>query len=87
MENIFNFEEFLNENMNDKIEFSDNRIKSIRTSFNSLPLKYVNNKFFKSIMQQLEKNKKLTKKQYDNLSYLLRHGRSMYEDGYLTTKN
>lgn len=45
------------------------------------------NKFFKSIINSLKKNKSLTKKQWDQLNYLITKGKTMYEDGILTTKN
>lgn len=71
---------------NFKIEFTDNRIKSILIQFDQQHVKY-HNKFFKSIINSLKKNKSLTKKQWDQLNYLITKGKTMYEDNYLTTKN
>ena len=68
-------------------EFTPLRVQSINTSFNTLPSKYRNNKFFKSIISQLNKNNKLSEKQYDQLSFLLKHGQSMQDAGYPTKKN
>lgn len=71
----------------ENMEFTPGRVESINVSFNSLPSKYRNNKFFKSIISQLNKNNTLSKKQYDQLSFLLKNGQTMYEAGILTTKN
>ncbi len=77
---------FLLENSN-TIEFTDDQIKNRVKRFDSLNIKYHNNNFFKSIMSTLKTKKKLSKKQNDELDYLLKHGKTMYENGYLTTKN
>lgn len=71
---------------NFKIEFTDNRIKNILILFDQQHVKY-HNTFFKSIINSLKKNKSLTKKQWDQLNYLITKGKTMYEDGILTTKN
>lgn len=73
--------------VNESIEFTDGRIKSMLTLFDQQNIKYHNNKFFKSIINTLKNKRSLTKKQYDQLDYLLKNGRTMYEDGILTTKN
>ena len=85
MENIFKFNEFILENK--KMEFTTSRVETIVKQFNTLPFKYRNNKFFKSIIGQLQKNNKLTENQYNHLSFLIRHGQTMYEAGILSTKN
>lgn len=69
------------------MEFSENRVKTLLILFDQQHIKYHNNSFFKSIVNKLKKKKTLTKKQYDQLIYLLTHGKSMYEDNMLTTKN
>ena len=71
---------------NFKIEFTDARINTILIQFAQQHIKY-HNSFFKSIIRSLEKNRSLTKKQWDQLNYLITKGRTMYEDGILTTKN
>jgi arginyl-tRNA synthetase len=71
----------------ENVEFTQDRVKSLNIAFDTLPSKYQNNKFFKSIISQLNKNNKLSKKQYDQLNFLLKHGQTMYEAGILITKN
>jgi len=77
----------IRENITQWISFDDKQVASLKKRFNMLNVKYHSNPFFKSIMKQLEENKKLSKKQFDELKYLIDRGRTRYEDGILTTKN
>lgn len=77
----------LRENINTWISFDDKQVASLKKRFNMLNVKYHSNQFFKSIMKQLEEKKKLSKKQFDELKYLIDRGRTRYEDGILSTKN
>lgn len=74
------------ENAQNFITFDDNQIKRLTTLYNFQHIKY-HQGFFKSIFDKLVKDKKLTKKQYDEFKFLLDNGRSKYEAGLLSTKN
>jgi len=69
------------------IQYNDNQILYFKKMFSLQHSKYKTNNFFKSIMSQLENKKQLSKKQEDQLKYLIKHGKSMYENNYLSTKN
>lgn len=73
--------------LEDKVHYNDGQIEYIKSLFKTLHIKYRNNKFYKSVYNDSIKNKYLTKKQNDYFFYLLKHGRPMYEDNKLTTKN
>lgn len=77
----------LYEAINQWISFDDNQIKSLKKRFNALNVKYINNPFFKSVMSGLENKKKLSKKQFDELEYLLKYGTTRYENNLFSTKN
>jgi hypothetical protein len=68
-------------------EFTDQELKYVLNIWdNHMHIKYHNNPFFKSVVSQLKKNKRLTKKQWVELEFLLKHGQTRYEAG-LSTKN
>jgi hypothetical protein len=50
-----------------------------------LPERYRNNSFFSNVWQQMRSKKSLTKKQWTELEYLLKNGKSRYEAGILPT--
>lgn len=81
---IFDFQKF--QENKQVIEFDDAKIKYYKKLFSFLSPKH-NTPFWNSMMSQLEKNKKLSKKQFDELDFLLKNGKSRYEDGVLSTKN
>lgn len=87
IKNIITTLEKFKESLNDVISFNDGQIKYIIQMFDNLHSKYRNNKFYKSLYNKAIKTKQLSQKQYDNLFYLLKNGKSMYEDNKLTTKN
>jgi hypothetical protein len=74
------------ENISNIMEFEDTMVKRLTTLYNMQNIKY-HTGFFKSIHDKLVKDKKLTKKQYDEFKFLLDHGRSKYEAGVLSTKH
>lgn len=74
------------ENIQNYVTFDDNQIKRLTTLYNFQHIKY-HQGFFKNIFDKLVKDKKLTKKQYDEFKFLLDNGRSKYEAGVLSTKN
>ena len=78
---------FINESMNQWISFDDKQIASLNKRFQGLNVKYHQNPFFKSIIKQLNDNKKLSKKQFNELKYLIEYGQTRYEANLLTTKN
>ena len=75
------------ENVSKFKTFSDEQVKYYQTLFNSLNIKYSQNKFFKTIMDRLKSENKLAIKQFNELEYLVKNGKTMYENGYLTKKN
>jgi len=77
----------LYEALNKWISFDDKQIASLKKKFASLNVKYANNPFYKSVMAGLEDKKKLSMKQWEELSYLLANGKTKYEAGILSTKN
>lgn len=78
---------FINENLNMSVTYTDDQIKYVMQRYNSLNIKYHNDNFFAPMVKKLQKDKKLSKKQNDQLQFLLKNGKSMYEAGVLTTKN
>jgi hypothetical protein len=66
-----------------KKEFTDSEIQYYQKLWNFLPEKYRYNKFFLTLWNQVNKKKYLTKKQWTQLEYLLKNGKSQYEAGIL----
>lgn len=75
----------LYENFQDseKKYFTDSEIKYYQKLWDWLHQKYRNNKFFSKIWSQAKINKVLTKKQWIELEFLLKNGKSRYEAGIL----
>ena len=89
--NLMDVQEFkkFNEKINENKEimsFEDTQIKMYKKMFDSLPERLRNNSFLKSVMNQMEKNKKLTKKQFTELNFVFQNGKTRYEAGQLSTK-
>ena len=61
------------------IYLNDGQIKYYNSIWNNMDLKYTNNKFYKSIIKQLNEKRYLTRKQKYYLDYLFQHGQSPYE--------
>jgi hypothetical protein len=64
-------------------EFSDSEIVYFQRLWDSLNQKYRYNQFFVKLWNQAKDKRYLTKKQWTQLEYLLRNGRSQYEAGIL----
>lgn len=77
-------EQYLENNI---VNYNDGQINYIKKLFDTLHTKYRTNTFFKSLYDKAINTKKLTQKQHDNLFFLLKNGKSMYDAGILTTKN
>lgn len=77
---------FLYEHVNPTIKFEDTQVTALKKQFGNLNFKYAANPFYKSVMNQLENKKQLSKKQYDELTFLLQNGKTRYEAGMLSTK-
>lgn len=69
------------------ISFDDAQVKNLKKRFDMVHIKYHGNPFYISVMKQLTDKKKLSKKQWEELKYLIENGRTKYEAGILTTKN
>lgn len=83
MKNIKVYEDF---NQQSKIKtFTDSNIAYYEKIWNSLNSKYAYNPFFMSIFNRMKTKKNLTNKQWIELEYLFKNGRSRYEAGILPT--
>ena len=70
----------------DDMTFADSQVKMYKKMFDGMPERLRNNTFLKSVMNQMEKNKKLTKKQFNELNFVFQNGKTRYEAGQLSTK-
>jgi len=68
---------------NDKKHFNDAEILYWTKLWNSLNIKYRNNQFFSKLWKQMTSKKHLTKKQWTEMEFLLKNGKSRYETGVL----
>jgi hypothetical protein len=77
----------LYENFNqvERKEFADTEIQYYQKLWDWLHEKYRYNKFFLNLWNQVKSKKSLTKKQWIELEYLLKNGKSRYEAGILPT--
>lgn len=71
--------EFRKENY---VDLNDGQIRYINTLYNQQHIKY-HRGFFKNIVTKAQKTRTLSKKEYTQLMYLLKNGKSIYEDGVL----
>jgi hypothetical protein len=83
MENLYLYEQFQNKS---RKYFSDSEIKYYTNFWNNLHENYRNNKFFSSVWNQLISKKSLSQKQWVELEFLLKNGKSRYEAGVLPPK-
>jgi hypothetical protein len=74
------YENFQNQ---EKKHFTDEEIKYYERLWGFLHEKYRNNQFFSKLWSQVKINKSLTKKQWIELEFLLKKGKSRYEAGIL----
>lgn len=80
MRNIKLYENFQDQN---RVFFTDSQISYYQKMWDWLPERYRNNSFFSNVWQQMRFKKSLTKKQWTELEYLLKNGKSRYEAGIL----
>ena len=80
MDHIQLFENF---NQGGRKEFTDDEINYYQKLWDWLHEKYRYNKFFSSLWDKVKTKKSLTNKQWIELEYLLKNGKSRYEAGIL----
>lgn len=80
MTHIQIFENFIPER---RKEFTDSEIQYFQKLWDSLYDKYRYNKFFSSLWNQVKNKKSLSNKQWIQLEFLLKNGKSQYEAGIL----
>jgi len=64
-------------------EFTDSEIQYYQKMWDWLPEKYRYNRFFSSLWDQAKSKRYLSSKQWIQLEYLLKNGKSQYEAGIL----
>jgi len=80
MNHIDLFENFINPQ---RKEFTESEIQYYQRLWDSLNQKYRWNSFFIKLWEQAKDKRYLTKKQWTQLEYLLKNGRSQYDAGIL----
>jgi len=70
-------------NLAGKKQFTDAEIQYYEKLWNWLHIKHHNNKFFSGLWNKLKTKKELTKRQWLELEFLLKNGKSRYEAGQL----
>jgi hypothetical protein len=80
MEHIELYENF---NQPERKTFTEDEIVYYEKLWNWLPQKYRYNQFFLKLWNQVKLKKNLSKKQWTQLEYLLKNGKSQYESGNL----
>jgi len=80
MKHLKLYESFQNQ---ERKYFTDSEIAYYQRSWDWLHEKYRNNQFFSKIWNQAKTKKSLTKKQWIELEFLLKNGKSRYEAGIL----
>lgn len=80
MDHIKLYESF---NMGERKKFTDSEIEYYQRLWEWLPERYRLNKFFSSVWEQAKTKKSLSQKQWIQLEYLLKNGKSQYEAGIL----
>jgi len=70
-----------------RVELDDNKIAYYKQLWNNLHEKYRNQGIWKNMWQTAQDKKSLTRKQFAELDYLLRNGKTQYESGILSTKH
>jgi len=81
MKNIKIYEEF--NNVSKCKIFTDSEINYYQKLWDFLPVKYTTNPFFKSLFTKLKNKQPLSQKQWIELEFLLKNGKSRYEAGIL----
>jgi hypothetical protein len=70
-------------NLAGKKEFTDEEIKYYQKLWDFLHVKHRNNKFFSNLWERAKNKKELSKRQWMELEFLLKNGKSRYEAGQL----
>jgi hypothetical protein len=79
MENVALYEDFTQGN----VEFNEGQISRAKSLWNTLNIKYTTNPFFLKVYNKMQSKKHLTKKQWIELDFLLKNGKSRYDSGIL----
>ena len=93
LKNLIIFEDYgahnygaLNRNTGDlagKKQFTEEEIKYYQKLWDFLHSRYRMNKFFSDVWERAKKKKELSKRQWMELEFLLKNGKSRYESGQL----
>ena len=70
-------------NLAGKKQFTDAEIQYYEKLWNWLNVRHYNNKFFSNLWDKVKTKKELTKRQWLELEFLLKNGKSRYEAGQL----
>lgn len=79
MNHLLIFENF----NNPRKEFTQDEINYYQKLWDWLPEKYRYNKFFSSLWEKAKEKRSLSQKQWTQLEFLLKNGKSQYEAGIL----
>lgn len=79
MENVALYEDFTQGN----VEFNEGQLLRAKSLWNTLNIKYLTNPFFLKVYNKMQSKKHLTKKQWIELDFLLKNGKSRYDSGIL----
>lgn len=82
-----NLEIYENFQSGERKNFTDEEIRYYSKLWSFLNIRYANNPFFSSLYNKMTTKKSLTQKQWSELEYLLKNGRSKYEAGILPKNN
>jgi hypothetical protein len=74
---------FENFNQGGRKKFTDDEINYYQKLWDWLPEKYRYNRFFSSLWDQAKMKRSLSQKQWTQLEFLLKNGKSQYEAGIL----
>lgn len=84
MKHINLYENF---NQPERKHFTDSEIEYYQKLWDWLHQKYRYNQFFLKLWEQAKTKRYLSKKQWSQLEYLLKNGKSQYEAGILPSNN
>ncbi len=69
------------------VDFPDEQIKRNMKLYSFLPNNVANSPFVQSVYNRMLSKKRLTKRQWEELKYILDNGKTKYNNNQLTTKN
>lgn len=67
----------------ERVSFDDVQVRRIKQLWDSVHVRYINNRFFKSLYDKVVSGGSLSAKQWGELDFLLKNGKSRYEAGEL----